>query len=220
MSLNTTDITNGVSVSGSSSPFNTYLKIANAGVYNIQFSAQLIKTDSGTDYVDIWLRRNGVDLLDSATSVTLVGNNARQVAAWNWFTTAGAGDYYQIMWASTDTDTQLLAEPSTGVHPGIPSVIATVNRIDTVLSNTGSFSGSFNGILNGTASWADNATTASHALQAVSASYALTASYAVSASYEINYETSSSYAETASIATSASFASTASFVNPLNQTLV
>ena len=163
MSLNTTDITNGVSVSGSSSPFNTYLKIENAGVYNIQFSAQLIKTDSGTDFVDIWLRRNGVDLMDSATNVTLIGNNDRQVAAWNWFATAGAGDYYQIMWASADTNVQLLAEPATGVHPGIPSVIVTANRIDTFLSNTGSFSGSFNGVLNGTASYATQAATASYA---------------------------------------------------------
>ena len=169
MSLNTTDITNGVSISGSSSPFNTYIKIANAGIYNIQFSAQLAKTDSGTDFIDIWLRRNGVDLMDSATNVTLIGNNDRQVAAWNWFATAGAGDYYQIMWASADTNTQILAESATGVHPGIPSVIATVNRIDTFLSNTGSFSGSFTGVLNGTASYAVNALSSSYA---VSASYA------------------------------------------------
>jgi hypothetical protein len=165
MSLNTTDITNGVSISGSSSPFNTYIKIANAGIYNIQFSAQLVKTDSGTDFIDIWLRRNGVDLMDSATNVTLIGNNDRQVAAWNWFATAGAGDYYQIMWASADTNTQILAESATGVHPGIPSVIATVNRIDTFLSNTGSFSGSFNGVLNGTASYATQAATASYVTQ-------------------------------------------------------
>ena len=201
MSLNTTDITNGVSVSGSSSPFNTYIKVTNAGVYNIQFSAQLIKTDSGTDYVDIWLRRNGVDLLDSATNVTLIGNNDRQVAAWNWFATAGAGDYYQIMWASADTNTQLLAEPATGVHPGIPSVIVTANRIDTFLSNTGSFSGSFNGVLNGTASYATQAATASYVVLAQTASFVTTAQ---TASYVLN-------------AVSSSFALTASFVNPLNQ---
>ena len=203
MSLNTTDITNGVSISGSSSPFNTYIKIANAGVYNIQFSAQLYKTDSGTDFIDIWLRRNGVDLVDSATNVALIGNHDRQVAAWNWFATAGAGDYYQIMWASADTDAQLLAEPATGVHPGIPSVIATANRIDTFLSNTGSFSGSFNGVLNGTASYATQAATASYVVLAQTASFV---TLAQTASYVLN-------------AVSSSFASTASYVNQLNQTV-
>jgi hypothetical protein len=208
MSLNTTDITNGVSISGSTSPFNTYIKIANAGVYNIQFSAQLEKTDSGTDYVDIWLRRNGVDLTDSATNVTLSGNNDREVAAWNWFVTAGINDYFQIMWASVDTDTRILAEAATGVHPGIPSLIVTANRIDTFLSNTGSFTGSFTGVLIGTASYASQALSSSFATSALSSSFATTAisaSFATSASFAI----SSSRAVTSSFAITASFATSA-----------
>jgi hypothetical protein len=98
MSLNTTDITNGVSISGSISPFNTYIKTENAGVYNIQFSAQLDKTDSGADEIVIWLRKNGINLTDTATTITLVGNNGKQVAAWNWFVNSAANDYYQIIW--------------------------------------------------------------------------------------------------------------------------
>ena len=177
MSFNATDISNGVSISGSTNPYNTYIKTENAGVYDIQFSAQVEKTDSGTDEIIIWLRKNGVDLIDTATTMTLVGNSTKVVAAWNWFVTSAANDYYQIIWISADTGMRLLAETISATHPGIPSVILTVNRIDTFLSNTGSFSGSFigthtgsftgsfTGSLLGTASWAD------------SASQALTASY-------------------------------------------
>jgi hypothetical protein len=157
MSLNTTDITNGVSVSGSTNPFNTYIKTQNAGVYNLQFSAQVEKTDSGTDEIVIWLRKNGTDLTDTATTITLSGNNAKQVAAWNWFVTSAANDYYQIIWISADTGMRLLAEAISGTHPGIPSVIVTANRVDQFLSNTGSFSGSFTGSLFGTASYASTA---------------------------------------------------------------
>ena len=167
MSLNTTDISNGVSVSGSTNPFNTYIKTENAGVYNIQFSAQLDKTDSGSDEIVIWLRKNGINLTDTATTVTLSGNNAKNVAAWNWFVNSAANDYYQIIWQSADTNVRLFAEPADG-HPGIPSVIVTANRVDQFLSNTGSFSGSFTGQLTGslfgTSSWANNSTTASFAL--------------------------------------------------------
>lgn len=148
MSLNTTDITNGVSVSGSTNPFNTYIKTQNAGVYNIQFSAQLDKTDSGADEIVIWLRKNGIDLTDTATTITLTGNNDKQVAAWNWFANSAANDYYQIIWQSADTNVRILAEPADG-HPGIPSVIVTANRVDQFLSNTGSFSGSFTGQFTG-----------------------------------------------------------------------
>ena len=165
MSFDSTDITNGVSISGSTSPFNTYIKTTNAGVYNIQFSAQVDKTDSGNDEIVIWLRKNGIDLTDTATTLTLSGNNDKKVAAWNWFVTSAANDYYQIIWISADTNLRLLAEPISGTHPGIPSVILTANRVDQFLSNTGSFSGSFNGSftgsLFGTASWATNALTAS-----------------------------------------------------------
>jgi hypothetical protein len=178
MSFNTTDITNGVSISGSTSPFNTYIKTENPGVYNIQFSAQVEKTDSGTDEIVIWLRKNGIDLTDTATTITLSGNNDKQVAAWNWFVTSAANDYYQIIWISADTGMRLLAETISGTHPGIPSVILTANRVDQFLSNTGSFSGSFTGVftgsLQGTSSWANNAITASYALQALSASFAST----------------------------------------------
>jgi hypothetical protein len=157
MSLNTTDITNGVSVSGSTNPFNTYIKTENAGVYNIQFSAQVDKTDAGVDEIWIWLRKNGTDLTDTATSIKLTGNADHQVAAWNFFANAAANDYFQLMWYSPDANVRLHAEPAFGVVPGIPSLIVTVNRVDQFLSNTGSFSGSFTGSLLGTSSYASNA---------------------------------------------------------------
>jgi hypothetical protein len=201
MSFNETAITNGVSLSGSTSPFNTYIKTETAGVYNIQFSAQIDKTDGGEDNIDIWIRKNGTDLIDTATSLTLPKNNNRLVAAWNWFVQSAANDYYQIIWSSADIDMRLLAEASSSLHPGIPSVILTANRIDQFLSNTGSFNGTFNGqftgSLQGTASFANNAT---------SASFATTASYVLNA-------LSASFATSASIAQTAA---TASFVTASN----
>jgi hypothetical protein len=219
MSLNITDITNGVSISGSTDPFNTYIKTQNAGVYDIQFSAQVDKTDSGTDEIWIWLRKNGTDINDSATSIQLQGNGAHYVAEWNFFVNSAANDYYQLMWYSTDANVRLHAEAGFGVVPGIPSLIVTVNRVDQFLSNTGSFTGSFTGQLIGTASWATNAETASyvtssnvygpfgsnsilsasHASQSLSSLYSLSSSYALSSSYSL----SSSYALSASWAPSA-----------------
>jgi hypothetical protein len=167
MSFNETAITNGVLISGSISPFNTYIKTIDAGTYNIQFSAQVEKTDSGTDEIDIWIRKNGNDLLDTATKLTLQNNNTKVVAAWNWFVQSATNDYYQLIWSSADTGMRLFAEPSSSLHPGIPSVIATANRVDQFLSNTGSFNGDFNGSftgsLQGTASFATNALSASYA---------------------------------------------------------
>jgi len=181
MSFNTTDISNGVAISGSG---NTKIKFTNPGVYDLQFSAQLARAvGSGTENVLIWIRKNGSNIANSNTDVTFAGGtNVRQVAAWNWFLNVAASDYYEIMWSSTSTNIILQSDATT--TPAVPSVIATVTRIDTFLSNTGSFSGSFTGNLIGTSSYAN------YASQSLSASYALTASYVPNAaigSGSINY---------------------------------
>jgi hypothetical protein len=125
-SFNTTDFAYGVSISGSNQD---KIKIANPGVYNIQFSAQLDKTNSSNATVYIWLRKNGTDVPISNTGVAIFGGaDEALVAAWNFFVSASANDYYQLMFAATDNNTRVLyATPSLG--PAVPSIILTVNRV-------------------------------------------------------------------------------------------
>jgi len=52
----------------------TKIKILNEGVYNIQFSAQLSHTSSSANYIQIWFRKNGVDIPDSNSSVSIKDN--------------------------------------------------------------------------------------------------------------------------------------------------
>ena len=126
MTYNTTDLSNGVSIVS-----NSRITMANAGVYNIQFSAQLDKTDSGDDTVQIWICKNGNMVANSNTETTLVGNAGKHVAAWNWFVNAAAGDYFEICWHSIDTSVFInyIAAASSPSRPAIPSIIVTVNKI-------------------------------------------------------------------------------------------
>jgi hypothetical protein len=126
MTCNNTDISQGVSIVGSSK-----LTVELSGTYNIQFSAQFDKTDSGNDNADIWLSKNGTNIPNSNTRIELDKNDMKVVAAWNWFVKAKAKDYFQINWSSADVDMRLYAEGAqTGpTRPGIPSVIVTVNQI-------------------------------------------------------------------------------------------
>lgn len=108
----------------------TQITVAYAGVYNIQFSAQLDKTDSGEDQVDIWFRKNGVDVPWSNTRLTMPKNDTKLVAAWNFVLTLADNDYVEIMWLSDDSTMRLYAEGAhtSPAHPAIPSVILTVTR--------------------------------------------------------------------------------------------
>lgn len=112
----------------------TQISFTYEGIYNIQFSAQLDKTDSGNDEIEIWLDRNGTNVPNSATVLELSGNNAETVAAWNWLVEANAGDYYEILWHSIDTDMRILARgtQSNPTRPAIPSIILTVSPVSPV----------------------------------------------------------------------------------------
>jgi hypothetical protein len=126
MKFRTTDISRDISVVSDSR-----ITMAKAGIYNIQFSAQLDKTDSGDDTVQIWLRKNGQNVANTNTETTLVGNNGKHVAAWNFVVQASAGDYYEIAWHSADTAVFInyIAAASTPTRPAIPSAIVTVTQV-------------------------------------------------------------------------------------------
>ena len=126
MLLRTTDLSSGVSIVD-----NTKVTVNEAGVYNIAFSAQISKTDAGTDTVYIWLRINGVDLPDSNTALVLIDGGAKQVAAWNFVVPLGAGQQATLMWASLDANARILYEDDTTTPygPAIPSLIVTVNQV-------------------------------------------------------------------------------------------
>jgi hypothetical protein len=127
MTFDTSDtFNNGVSVASYS-----HVVITNPGVYNIQFSAQFAKTDSGQDTVSIWLAKNGVNVPDTCTDIDLNNNNARSVAAWNFLVEVTVPNtYYELYWSSADTSMSILAQGAriNPTRPAIPSVILTVTQ--------------------------------------------------------------------------------------------
>jgi hypothetical protein len=126
MSFSTTDFASGISISGSDK---SKIKIANPGIYDIQFSAQLDKTNSRNNTVYIWLAKNGTNEPNTNTGVTLFGgSNEAQVAAWNFYVSASVNDYYEIRMAATD-DNALIEYDIPALGPAVPSVILTVGRI-------------------------------------------------------------------------------------------
>ena len=123
---NTTVDSRGISVVSGS-----MIQVANSGVYNIQFSAQLEKSSANKEDVDIWLSKNGVGVPWSATTIVVEGSSDRQVAAWNFFLSMDANEYAQLYWHSDDLDVVVLAASGHAVpaHPDIPSIILTVNNV-------------------------------------------------------------------------------------------
>jgi hypothetical protein len=105
------------------------ITISNSGVYNIQFSAQLQDTNSpGSRLTEIWFSINGTPISDSNTKVYSDNQNHFYVASWNYMTYLNSGDYFEIMWYTTD-NIHLISTPSSYGNPHIPSVIITVQQV-------------------------------------------------------------------------------------------
>jgi hypothetical protein len=121
---NTTDVVGGVTYSNGSQ-----LNIPSTGIYNIQFSAQLISTSQPDTKFYIWLKVNGSNVANTATAMLLAKNGAEQVAAWNWVYMLNASDYVEIAWQADHIGAQLYAVAASGNIPGIPSVIVTVTQV-------------------------------------------------------------------------------------------
>lgn len=122
ITINSTDITNGVYIGSPTSR----VYVDRLGTYNFQFSAQLIKASANAKHVYIWCRINGVNVANSAGKVTLVGNGSAVIAAWNYVLQLNAGDYFELVWSTDDTGCQILAQGASAPVPAIPSVILTV----------------------------------------------------------------------------------------------
>ena len=124
ITINSTTLTNGAYIGSPTSR----VYVDRLGIYNFQFSIQLTSTSSSAKNVYIWYRVNGVDAANSATSVTLVGNNAAAVAAWNFVVSMDAGDYFELVWSTDNTSAQITAAGASSPVPAIPSVILTVTN--------------------------------------------------------------------------------------------
>jgi hypothetical protein len=138
--LNTVDLSNGVSVVNDGSGNPTRITLANTGIYNIQFSLQLEKTGgSGNMIVDIWVRKNNVDIPATTGKVVLTGsaNASPVIAAWNYVLDLAAGDYIQLMWATSNDNVVIKAVAATSPHPSIPSAILTVTQQSGIMAGTG-----------------------------------------------------------------------------------
>jgi hypothetical protein len=138
ITFDTTDFTNGVTLSNSSR-----LNVAQAGIYNLQFSIQFKNTTNDGQDVDVWIRKNGTNIDNSnsrfhAPARKSSGDPSHLIAALNLFVSMAANDYVEIMWRPSDVGVSLehFATSSSPTRPAIPSVIATLSFVSNLSTET------------------------------------------------------------------------------------
>jgi hypothetical protein len=130
ITLNTTAEHFGVSLVAGSK-----ITVSVVDVYNLQFSAQLVNTGTSIHDVSIWIRKNGVDVPQSAGAVSVPASHGGSpgdiIASWNYMLTIGAGGYIELYWSANSTQVSIapVAAGTSPVSPASPSMIVTICQV-------------------------------------------------------------------------------------------
>jgi hypothetical protein len=122
-----TDLTGtGISVVSS-----TQITFTAAGTYMLAPSIQLSNSAAADHDATIWFRRNGTNIANSATILTVpkTGDGGTAVFSLSFFDTVTAGQYIEIMWLPENVAVTVEAIAAGAIAPAIPSVICPVTRI-------------------------------------------------------------------------------------------
>ena len=111
-----------------------------AGIYNLQFSAQLQSLSTATEDVFIWLRQNNIDITGSTGVIGLLprksaGNASHDIFGWNYYVSMAANDYIQLVWSTTngtDVSIPFYASSGTPTKPSTQSVVATMTFVSSL----------------------------------------------------------------------------------------
>jgi hypothetical protein len=136
VAFNTIDYQNNISISSNQ------ITIATAGIYNVQFSLQLVNTDTQIHNASIWLRKNGTDIVGTASKFDVPsshgGSDGYLIGAVNFYVDVTAGQYIELVIAADQVENGVTngvyieaytAQTTPYVRPSIPSSVITVTQV-------------------------------------------------------------------------------------------
>jgi hypothetical protein len=126
VTFNQTYLESGFSINGVG---NSQITATYGGVYNFQFTTQIVSNSASSKTVYLWISRNGTDLGYTAKDIILQGSSDVNEATWNFNLDLAAGEYVEMKWSSDDIDAALNSEAATSPHPGVASAVVTINFI-------------------------------------------------------------------------------------------
>jgi hypothetical protein len=130
MTMNTTDFSSNVTLNSSN------ITVEYAGIYNLQFSAQLENSANQPEDVYIWLKQNGTDIQGSTGVVGLAarknpGDPSHDIKGWNYFLSMNARDNVSIHWSATQNTVTIPFYAASGspTKPSTQSVVTTLTFV-------------------------------------------------------------------------------------------
>lgn len=123
---------NNITVLPNTSGQPTKITVLHAGVYNVRYTLQIIKTDIGIDEASVWIRRNGSAYLNTHTNFTISGSGIKNVLTGNYLVDLGSNDYIELFYAVKNINSIVTGSPTqtSPSRPATPSVYIILQKIN------------------------------------------------------------------------------------------
>jgi hypothetical protein len=99
------------------------------GTYQIDFSCELISSNSSSKSIYIWPRINGVDIPFSTIVTSISTNGTRLVTSRSGIFEVTVGDYLEAMFAVTNTALSISGSAATAFAPASPSATLSLTQL-------------------------------------------------------------------------------------------
>lgn len=100
-----------------------------SGYYSASAILSLTSTNSSAKAFYVWLRKNGVDVPLSARRQSVTGNGIYQSMVYRTTLSMNKNDYFQIMYAASDTAIQIDSPAATAFCPAVPAATLLVTQV-------------------------------------------------------------------------------------------
>ena len=111
VTFQTTELENGIVLD-----VNQQIRAVHNGVYEISYTVQAENQDTAPHDIDIWIKKNGVDLARKDRIKTLAADSVKYMPSTPYLLVLEAGDYLELFFASASVDVELKATSTCSVR--------------------------------------------------------------------------------------------------------
>lgn len=125
-------IANKISILNNTAGYPTRISVTTAGVYEVNYSLQFIKSDLGIDELNIWFRKNSTAIANSNNTYSIQGAGIKNNINNNIWIELSANDYIELFFSIKNINTALQGTISTTVTPSRPATPAAIISLHSV----------------------------------------------------------------------------------------
>jgi hypothetical protein len=122
--FNLQQISNKINITYNSANNPTRVMVSEAGIFQVNYHLQFIKSDAGTDEVNIWFRKNNAAIANTNITYTIQGLGIKNAINNNFLLELDANDYIELFFSVKNVNTALQGTVSTTATPSRPATAA------------------------------------------------------------------------------------------------